>query len=73
MLAWSRTAVLFNDGPIFLALADALRAGRVADVLAHPHHPLYPALIASLEQLGFAPEAAAIAVSSEHLLRGFFR
>ncbi len=63
VLAWSRTAVLFNDGPIFLALADALRAGRFADVLAHPHHPLYPALIAVVEPLARAPEAAAIAVS----------
>lgn len=62
-VAWSRTAVLFNDGPIFLALADALREGRVADVLAHPHHPFYPALIAVLERLALAPEVAAVAVS----------
>jgi hypothetical protein len=63
VLAWSRTAVLFNDGPIFLALAEALRAGRLADVLAHPQHPLYPALVAALELLSTAPESAAIAVS----------
>lgn len=61
--AWSRTAVLFNDGPIFLALADALRAGRFADVLAHPQHPLYPALVAGLEMFSISPEVAAISVS----------
>ena len=61
--AWSRTAVLFNDGPIFLALADGLRAGRFADVLAHPQHPFYPALVAGLEMLSISPEVAAIAVS----------
>ena len=30
--------------------------GRFADVLAHPQHPLYPALIAVLEPLSLAPE-----------------
>ncbi len=62
-LAWSRTAVLFNDGPIFLALAEALRAGRLGDVLAHPQHPLYPALVAGVQALGAAPEPAAVGVS----------
>ncbi|MBK7947772.1 MAG: glycosyltransferase family 39 protein [Deltaproteobacteria bacterium] len=63
VVAWSQTAVLFNDGPIFLAMADALRAGEYAKVLAHPQHPLYPALVAVLEELALAPEAAAVAVS----------
>ena len=62
-LAWSRTAVLFNDGPIFLAMAEALAAGRVESVFAHPQHPLYPACIALVSALGVAPETAAIAVS----------
>lgn len=61
--AWHRTAVLFNDGPIFLALAQALREGRLGDVLAHPQHPLYPALVAALERLSVPSEAAAIVVS----------
>lgn len=61
--AWHRTAVLFNDGPIFLALAQALRDGRFGDVLAHPQHPLYPALVAALELLSVPSEAAAIVVS----------
>ncbi|MBY0401841.1 glycosyltransferase family 39 protein, partial [Myxococcota bacterium] len=61
--AWSRTAVIFNDGPIFLAMAEALRDGRSEQVLAHPQHPLYPALVALLESLALAPETAAVAVS----------
>lgn len=62
-IAWSRTAVLFNDGPIFLAMAEALREGRFVDVLAHPQHPLYPALVAGVESFAGAPETAAIFVS----------
>jgi hypothetical protein len=63
--AWSRTAVVFNDGPIFLALADAIREGRFADVLAHPYHPLYPVLVALVQSLPLpiGLEAAAVVVS----------
>lgn len=62
--AWHQTSVLFNDGPIFLALADALRAGRVVDVLAHPFHPLYPAAIAGVQAAtGLTGEWAAVGVS----------
>lgn len=63
LLAWQRTAVMFNDGPIFLALADALRAGRVDEVLAHPQHPLYPALIAAFSRGSGSDEAAAVGIS----------
>lgn len=62
-IAWSNTAVLFNDGPIFLAMAAALREGHVERVLDHPQHPLYPALVAAVEGLGLAPETAAVCVS----------
>ena len=61
--AWSRTSVMFNDGPIFLAMAEAIGEGRIADVLAHPYHPLYPALIALMGRLPVALETAAVAVS----------
>ena len=62
--AWHQTAVIFNDGPIFLALADAIREGRFAEVLAHPFHPLYPAAIALARMLtGAAAEPAAVGVS----------
>jgi hypothetical protein len=61
--AWSRTAVMFNDGPIFLAMAEAIGAGRWAEVLAHPYHPLYPALIALVGLFPIHLETAAVTVS----------
>ena len=61
--AWSRTAVMFNDGPIFLAMAEAIGEGRWAEVLAHPYHPLYPALIAFVGFFSVELETAAVAVS----------
>jgi len=61
--AWSRTAVMFNDGPVFLDMADAIGQGRFADVLAHPYHPLYPALIAVAGLPPMSLETAAVSVS----------
>ena len=61
--AWSQTAVIFNDGPVFLAMAEAIADGRFADVLAHPYHPLYPGLIAALAMFSVDFETAAVAVS----------
>jgi len=61
--AWSRTAVMFNDGPIFLAMAEAIGEGRWAEVLAHPYHPLYPALIALVHVFPVGLETAAVTVS----------
>jgi 4-amino-4-deoxy-L-arabinose transferase-like glycosyltransferase len=64
VVAWHRTAVLFNDGPIFLALSDAWLEGRWSALLAHPYHPLYPAAIAASRwAFGLGPEPAAVAVS----------
>jgi hypothetical protein len=63
IVAWSRTAVLFNDGPVLLAISDAVGEGRWGEVLAHPYHPLYPVCIRLFENLGLAPENAAVAVS----------
>lgn len=62
--AASQTAVMFNDGPIFLALARAIQTGHWDAVLAHPFHPLYPAAIAGVATLfDVALERAAIGVS----------
>jgi 4-amino-4-deoxy-L-arabinose transferase-like glycosyltransferase len=63
VVAWWRTAVMFNDGPIFLAMAEAIAQGRWADVLVHPYHPLYPALIALLGVFPIHLETAAVMVS----------
>lgn len=62
-VAWSRTAVLFNDGPVFLGMAEAIREGRWSEVLAHPFHPLYPGLVALVAALPVELESAAVAVS----------
>lgn len=62
-LAWSRTGALFNDGPIFLGLAQLMDEGLYAQAVAHPYHPLYP-LAARAVHVGFASwETAAVSVS----------
>jgi 4-amino-4-deoxy-L-arabinose transferase-like glycosyltransferase len=43
-IAWARTTVLFDDGPLFLYMAEAMRAGEWSAVLRHPYHPLYSLL-----------------------------
>ncbi|MDJ0788333.1 MAG: glycosyltransferase family 39 protein [Myxococcota bacterium] len=63
LVRWQVTAVLFNDGPVFLAIAEFFREGRFADGFGHPFHPLYPALVALASFVTPDLEAAAIAVS----------
>ena len=46
ILRWQGLAVMFNDGPIFLALAQAIESGLPDQALAHPFHPLYSGLVA---------------------------
>jgi hypothetical protein len=60
---WARTDALFNDGPLYLALAEAIREGDLGTVLDHAYHPLYPALTALLAPLAGGLEPAALAVS----------
>ena len=55
--------MLFNDGPVFLALAEAFRSGAGWAALGHPYHPLYPAAMAAVSQLGCSLESAAVGVS----------
>ena len=43
LIAWWRSAALFDDGPIFIYTAEAMAAGNWASVLQHPYHPLYSA------------------------------
>ena len=54
---------MFNDGPVFLSLADAIGEGHWAEVLSHPYHPLYPLSIHWLSRSGLAPETSAVAIS----------
>jgi 4-amino-4-deoxy-L-arabinose transferase-like glycosyltransferase len=65
---WERAAVLFNDGPVFIALAERTAAGSPETLLQHPFHPLYPLALAALEALGapfgLGPESAGALVSA---------
>ena len=45
-IAWQRTGVMFNDGPVFIGLARLISNGEWAAVLAHPFYPLYPMTVA---------------------------
>jgi 4-amino-4-deoxy-L-arabinose transferase-like glycosyltransferase len=40
-----RTDVIFNDGPIFLGIAEEMAAGEWHAALAHDQHPGYPLLV----------------------------
>lgn len=51
LVRWERTAVLFNDGPVYIELARALARGDFAAALAHDYHPLYPAAVALVARL----------------------
>jgi 4-amino-4-deoxy-L-arabinose transferase-like glycosyltransferase len=62
-LRWQLTAVMFNDGPAFLALAQSIAEGDWRFALRHPFHPLYPVLIAAVEPLAGDWERAAVAVA----------
>jgi len=46
--AWIHTTALFNDGPIFVYIAQAIREGDWVAVFRHPYHPLYPLAVAGL-------------------------
>jgi hypothetical protein len=67
LLQWRSTAAIHNDGPVFIALAQAFASGDVDVGLSHEFHPLYPAAIAVVHlaagPFGLGWEASAIAVS----------
>ena len=41
VISWFRTAVMFDDGPLFIYIAEAMRDGHWLSVLQHSYHPLY--------------------------------
>jgi 4-amino-4-deoxy-L-arabinose transferase-like glycosyltransferase len=63
VLRWSATAVMFNDGPVFIGVAEAMAAGEWARALNHEYHPLFPALIAAVHSLIGDWELAGVVVS----------
>ncbi len=64
ILRWSATAVMFNDGPVFIALAQAFADGEWARALGHKFHPLYPLLTAAFHSVIRDWELAAVAVNA---------
>lgn len=62
-LRWNVTAVMFNDGPVFLSLAEAFGRLDLRTALGHPFHPLYPAAIALVDVVVGRVETAAVVVS----------
>ncbi len=63
-VAWLRTAAMFNDGPLFLALARRMADGEWSAAVAHDYHPLYPLAIRLAYPLAGDWERAAAAVSA---------
>jgi hypothetical protein len=69
IVRWERTDVLFNDGPLFIAIARYMAAGDWSGALAHPYHPLYPflTLLAHFATAGgvgsFAEAAVAVSIA----------
>jgi hypothetical protein len=61
--AWHHTTALFNDGPIFIYIAEAIVDGDWPAVFRHPYHPLYPLAIAALDSWVGSLERAAVLVS----------
>jgi 4-amino-4-deoxy-L-arabinose transferase-like glycosyltransferase len=63
VICWLRTAAIFNDGPTYIELAQQLQAGLLAEVIAHPYHPLFPAAVAAAHFVAGDWEWAAVTVS----------
>lgn len=58
-----RIEAIFNDGPVFLEIAEQMARGDFATALRHQYHPLYPLLVAAGRCLQLDLEFAARAVS----------
>jgi hypothetical protein len=63
VVRWLQTAVMMNDGPVFIRLARQIRDGDWNAALSYEFHPLYPIAIALVQPLFGDWERAAVAVS----------
>jgi hypothetical protein len=63
VVRWLQTAVMMNDGPIFIGLARQIHDGDWNAALIYEFHPLYPIAIALIEPLIGDWERAAVTVS----------
>ncbi|MDJ0868867.1 MAG: glycosyltransferase family 39 protein [Myxococcota bacterium] len=62
-VAWLRTVAIFNDGPRFLAQAQAMEAGDWRTAFAEAYHPLYALATLAVHRLGPDWETAGAVVS----------
>jgi 4-amino-4-deoxy-L-arabinose transferase-like glycosyltransferase len=62
-IAAVRTEVMFNDGPLFIALAQRFSTGEWSAALVHDYHPLYSLAIALVHVVVGNWEQAGILVS----------
>jgi hypothetical protein len=60
---FARAAVMMNDGPEFIGLAQRIAAGDWSGVIGHGFHPLYPFALRWVEPLTGDWELAGVAVS----------
>jgi 4-amino-4-deoxy-L-arabinose transferase-like glycosyltransferase len=64
VLRWWWTAVMMNDGPVFLRLAQQMANGEWRAALTYEFHPLYPFMVRVVQPLFGDWERAAVAVSA---------
>ncbi|HSJ95787.1 MAG TPA: glycosyltransferase family 39 protein, partial [Myxococcota bacterium] len=57
-IVWTRTVVLFDDGPRFLAIARAMDAGWWSAALLDAFHPFYPLLVVAVRRGLGLPDSA---------------
>jgi hypothetical protein len=59
-IAASRTDPVAFDSALYFEMSEFIRTGAWDNVLSYPYPPLFPLLIAGLEKLGIATEAAGL-------------
>ena len=62
-LRWAQTPAMFNDGPVFIEIARAMRAGDWTTALEYDQHPLYSLLTVLVHGVASDWETAGAAVS----------
>ena len=62
-IRWAQTAVMMNDGPEFIGLAQKFAGGQWRTAIDHNFHPLYPAAVALAHAVGGDWVSAGAAVS----------
>jgi 4-amino-4-deoxy-L-arabinose transferase-like glycosyltransferase len=62
-ILWLRIDPVTFDSAVYFEMADLVRGGRWSEALAYPYPPLYPVLIAGIQQLGLSAESAGLLIT----------